>query len=429
MFKKRFSIIIIFLGLFIFSIGFYKINSIADKEIIFLIKKNPEKFGKIIKNNNIEKKKIKYLINQFKNRPWSALYVAIFYFTTISIGSLFFLSIQYASKSGWSVIIYRIMELISSFIPYGMICILIILIFNKLGFIHIFHWMNTSLLNCNSSNFDKIIYKKKFFFQIPFFFLRSIIYIVGYTFFLYYIKYLSKKLDYTKKIKYQKKLQKISIFFIIFFSITSMIMSWDWIMSLDPYWFSTIFGWYVLSTYLVTGITTITLVSIFFKKKGYLTKFNDNHLHDLSKYIFSSSLLWTYLWFSQFLLLWYGNIPEEIVYFLNRSEQYKNIHFWMLIPNFLIPLIGLMKSNFKRKKNIVQIIGLIILVGHYIDIYNMIFPSSVNGFYGFGLVEIGSILLTTGFFLFILIIEYKKINLYPRGNFFLKESEKYKYPF
>ncbi|WP_185871140.1 hypothetical protein [Blattabacterium cuenoti] len=372
------------------------------------------------------------LLNNKINKPWSSLYISIFYFTSISIGSMFFLAVQNVSKSGWSIIIYPIIEEIISFIPYGCLMILIILFLNGMGLLKMFQWMNDNLFNPMSKEYDEIIAHKKMFLNIPFFLIRSIIYIFGYIFFYLSIKKISstfsiRRSSYSSLENY-KKLNLISILFIIFFSIASMLMSWDWIMSLNPHWFSTLFGWYVLSSYLVTGLSVITIVSIYLKKKGNLPLFNENHLHDLSKYLFSGSLLWTYFWFSQFLLYWYGNIPEEILFFLKRKELYHNIHFWILIPNFLIPFFCLISSKIKTNPRIVSIVSIIICIGHFIDIYNLIAPDIGHKGEKFIFSDIGAFLLISGLFIYILLLNLSKRKLMLIGHPLFQESKNYKYP-
>ncbi|WP_235610001.1 hypothetical protein [Blattabacterium sp. (Cryptocercus kyebangensis)] len=380
-------------------------------------------FLKTISNKKEEKK---------ENKPWIGLYIAIFYFTTISLGSLLFLGIQYASQSGWSIIIHPIIEELASFIPYGCFMILIFFLLNSMDIIHIFHWMDINLYDPTSLKYDKLISSKRAFLNIPFFLIRSLIYIIGWNFFYFKIKKTSHILNMTRSLNDYKKLNFLSIIFIIFFSITSIFMGWDWIMSLNPHWFSTLFSWYVLSSYMVTGIGTITILSIYLKKIGCFPFFNENHLHDLSKYLFSSSLLWSYFWFSQFLLYWYGNIPEEVSHFLKREELYGNIHFWMLILNFLVPFFGLMSSKSKINPKIVLIVSSSLLVGHYIDIYNLIAPDVIvnDPFYPkFGLHEIGALLLIGNIFIYILFINLNRKKLNSIGHPFFQESKKYKYPY
>jgi hypothetical protein len=371
----------------------------------------------------------KYL-NIQNHQPITELYISIFYFTSISLGTLFFLAIQNVSKSGWSVIIHPIMEEISSFIPYGVGMILIILILNTIDVVHIFSWMNYNLHKPLSLEKDKILVSKRLFLNVPFFLIRSLIYVLGCSFFYLNIKKISCTLYKSYSLNDYKRLYSRSIIFVIFFSIISIFMIWDWIMSLNPHWFSTLFSWYVLSGFIVTGTSAITIASIYLNKKGYFPLFSKSHLHDLSKYLFASSLLWTYLWFSQFFLYWYGNIPEEVIYFIKREKIYNSIHFWMLIPNFFIPFFGLMSSKSKSNYKIVFSISLLLLIGHYIDIYNLIAPD-IHKKVKFCIFEmIGTILIIGGFFIYILFINFNKRNLNSsEGNPFFQESKNYKYPY
>ncbi|WP_185877417.1 hypothetical protein [Blattabacterium cuenoti] len=372
-----------------------------------------------------------YNKNSFLNiimekKLWIGLYVSSIYFITLSIGSFLFLSIQNASKSGWSIIIHPIMEKISSFIPYGSIILFYIIllnIFNKN--ICIFNWMNNNLYNPHSIEYDKIIEKKNIYLNIPFFIVRNFIFLLLCNIFYFKIKNISKKLNISYSINDYKKLYSISIYFIIFFSITSPLISWDWIMSLNPHWLSTLFGWYLLSGFIVTGISFITIISIILKKKKLFPFFKESHLHDLSKYLFSSSLLWSYFWLSQFLLYWYGNIPEEIYYFLKREKIFHNIHLWILIPNFLIPLLLLMSKNNKKNIKIVFTVSIIVLIGHYINIYNLIVPDLSNNF-SVEITDISPILIIGGLFLYIIFtnINNSKINYY--GHPFYHESKQHK---
>ena len=204
-------------------------------------------------------------------------------------------------------------------------------------------------------------------------------------------------------------------------------MSWDWIMSVDPHWFSTLFGWYVFASMFVSGITVIALMTIYLKSKGHLEFVNNSHLHDLAKFMFGISIFWTYLWFSQFMLIWYSNIPEEVTYFVTRIEDYKLPFFGMLVMNFIFPLLLLMNSDYKRIPWFVVMAGIVILFGHYIDIFNMIMPATVGDRWFIGIPEISSILLFAGLFLFVVFTALSKAPLLAKGNTFIKESEHFHY--
>ena len=425
---KKTLISTIILGFFLFSIGLYKNLLIDESKLKNFIYEHPDRFDKGY-IENLDQKKIDHFMHQAHNRPWSALYVAVFYFLGLSLGVLFFLCIQHVAQAGWSMILTRLMEGIASFLPYGGIALFLILLFNVGGFIHMFHWMDPSLYDKESLSFDPILNNKRPFLNSLFFLSRSFLYILGWSFFMFWIKKTAKKLNQSGDIKYHRKLYNVSVGFIIFFAISSMIMGWDWVMSLDPHWFSTLFGWYILGSYLTSGISLLALICIYLKNKGCFPLFKKDHQHDLGKYMFATSLLWTYLWFAQFLLYWYGNIPEEVVYFLDRAKQYKNLHFWMLIPNFLLPLLGLMGSDIKRKSKVIVSMGVIILIGHYIDFYHMIMPGSVGGFFGFGWVELGSLLFVGGGFLWIVLHAIGKDSLVAKGSPLFKESEDYEYPY
>ena len=133
----------------------------------------------------------------------------------------------------------------------------------------------------------------------------------------------------------------------VFFAITSSVASWDWIMSIDTHWFSTLFGWYIFSEWAVIGFVTILLITLYLKRLGYLESVNESHIHDLGKYVFAFSLVWTYMWFSQFMLIWYANIPEEVAYFYDRLEleNYKFLFWFRVAINFLFPIILLMSRD------------------------------------------------------------------------------------
>jgi Ni/Fe-hydrogenase subunit HybB-like protein len=204
-------------------------------------------------------------------------------------------------------------------------------------------------------------------------------------------------------------------------------MSWDWIMSLDPHWFSTLFGWYVFAGMFVSGITMIALVTIYLKSRGYLEFVTDSHIHDLAKFMFGISIFWTYLWFSQFMLIWYSNIPEEVTYFVTRIEDYGGLFFGMVVLNFLFPILILMNSDYKRINWFVVMAGIAILVGHYIDVFVMIMPATVGESWFFGIPEISGVLFFGGLFIFVVFTALAKAPLLVKNNPFLKESRHFHY--
>lgn len=306
-----------------------------------------------------------FIILIIHNDPtlWILSYINVVYFNFISIGSLLFLNIQYATKSEWSKSLIPIILSISSFTPYGCIILLLFLIMNAFGLIKIFKWLNIYCLN----NFNNNIINKCMFHSY-FYILRNFI-IISTIIYLYF--YLNKIIN---KKNIHNNVYKTSIIFLIFFYVISTFISWDWIMFINTHWNNAIFSWYLLSSYITCGISIITIYYILLNKEKKINNFNSNHLHDLSNYIFSGSLLWGYLWFCQFLFYWYSNIPEEIIFFVNRNNYILII---IILLNIVVPFL-LINKKFKKNKKIVFIISIIILVGHYLNINYIILPEEKN---------------------------------------------------
>jgi hypothetical protein len=274
---------------------------------------------------------------------------------------------------------------------------------------------------------DKLIQNKSGFLNLTGFIIRGLIFIAGWSIYRHFARKFSLAQDEASDNKNFKKSFRIAAAFLVFYIYTESMMSWDWIMSVDPHWFSTLFGWYVFASMFVSGITVIALMTIYLKSKGHLEFVNNSHLHDLAKFMFGISIFWTYLWFSQFMLIWYSNIPEEVTYFVTRIEDYKLPFFGMLVMNFIFPLLLLMNSDYKRIPWFVVMAGIVILFGHYIDIFNMIMPATVGDRWYIGIPEISSILLFAGLFLFVVFTALSKAPLLAKGNPFIKESEHFHY--
>ena len=287
---------------------------------------------------------------------------------------------------------------------------------------HLFIWMDPDVVA-----HDELIQNKSGWLDTTWFTIRALIFIGGWSFYRWISRKYSIALDNAEDKKYFKKNFMWSAGFLVFYIYTESMMSWDWIMSVDPHWFSTLFGWYVFASMFVSGITVIALMTIYLKSKGLLEFVNDSHLHDLAKFMFGISIFWTYLWFSQFMLIWYANIPEEVTYFSTRIADYKLPFFGMLIMNFIFPFLVLMNSDYKRIPWFIVMAGIVILIGHYVDVFNMIMPATVGDRWYFGLPELSAVALFAGLFLFLVFYSLSKAPLLPKGNPFIKESEHFHY--
>jgi len=371
-------------------------------------------------------KHVNHVMHAMHNRPWSAFYVAAFFFMMISLGVLAFYAIQYVSQSGWSPLVLRVMEGITAYLLPGALIVLLIAVASGTewlgGHYNIFVWMDPDVVA-----HDKLIQGKTGWLNIGGFLIRGLIFISGWCLYRYFARKFSIAQDKAEDNKNFKKTFRISAAFLVFFIYTESMMSWDWIMSVDPHWFSTLFGWYVFAGMMVCGVTVIAFITMYLKGKGLLAQVNDSHLHDLAKFMFAFSIFWTYLWFSQFMLIWYSNIPEEVTYFVTRIEDYKLPFFGMLAMNFIFPLLLLMNSDYKRVPWFIVMAGVVILAGHYIDVFNMIMPATVGDQWSIGIPEIASLLFFAGLFIFIVFTALTKAPLVPTRNPFIKESENFHY--
>jgi len=363
-----------------------------------------------------------HVLHQLQNKPWSALYVSAFFFFMIALGVLAFYAIQRAAQAGWSPLLFRVMEGITAYIVPGGIIIFLILVLSALHINHLFVWMDPEVV----AN-DKLLQGKSGFLNPTFFLIRAAIFLGGWIFYREYSRKLSVAQDNSNDNSNFKKNFRASAAFLVFYLITESMMSWDWIMSVDPHWFSTLFGWYVFASMFVSGITVIAMITIYLKSKGHLEDVNNSHIHDLAKFMFGISVFWTYLWFSQFMLIWYADIPEEVTYYVTRIADYRLPFFGMIVMNFLFPLLILMNSDFKRMNWFVIMAGVVILSGHYLDIFNMIMPATVGNQWFIGISEISSILFFAGLFIFWVFRALSKQPLQPTRNPFIGESKHFHY--
>ncbi|MFT4831733.1 MAG: hypothetical protein ACI815_001383 [Psychroserpens sp.] len=363
-----------------------------------------------------------HLLHQLQNRPWSALYVAAFFFMMLALGTLAFYAIQRAAQAGWSPLLFRVMEGITAYLVPGGIIVFVILVLSTMHMNHLFVWMDPEVVAE-----DKLLQGKAGYLNPTFFLIRAAIYLAIWIGYREYSRKLSLAQDESSDNSNFIKNFRASAAFLVLFLISESMMSWDWIMSVDPHWFSTLFGWYVFASMIVSAITVIAMVTIYLKSRGFLPEVNNSHLHDLAKFMFGFSIFWTYLWFSQFMLIWYSNIPEEVTYFVTRIADYRLAFFGMVAMNFIFPVLILMNSDFKRMNWFIVMAGVVILCGHYIDIFNMIMPSTVGDQWYIGIPEIGAVLLFAGLFIFWIFRAMTKAPLLPKRNPFIEESKNFHY--
>ena len=345
----------------------------------------------------------------------------LFFLGVSTVGTVF-MAINYVAYAGWSVMIKRIAEALSAWvIPGGVIMLIVFLV----GRHDIFHWTHEGIMEKGNANYDAIIAGKSGFLNLPFYVIRMVSYLVIWGAFSWKLRQLSLKEDLLGGTYWFHKSITASALFLVLYAVTSSMSAWDWVMSVDPHWFSTLFGWYVFASWWVSGIAAIALTAIFLKQAGYLRALTSSHLHDLGKLMFGFSIFWTYVWFSQFMLIWYANLPEEAVYFNQRlggfDGRYTGMFYFNIAINFVFPFLGLMTRDAKRQMIVMKIVAIAILIGHWSDFYLMLMPGTLKGENGF-LIEIGVAAIFLGAFLILFTRRLASASLVPVNHPFLDES-------
>ena len=358
---------------------------------------------------------------------WTSLVFNNYFFLGISIFAVFFVALQHVAEAGWSTVIKRVPEAIMTFLPYSCGIMIFIVVAALMHWNHIYHWLEPGIMTVGSENYDKIIAGKEAYLNPIFFLVRSLIYVVVWIYCAKRLRDISLQGDLEGGLgdKAYSKGITVSAWFIVFFAVSSSMAAWDWIMSIDTHWFSTLFGWYIFSEWAAIGFTTILLFCLFLRKQGYLQDLNQSIIHDLGKWVFAFSVVWTYMWFSQFMLIWYANIPEEVTYFMERIELPNyNFLFWFSAGlNFVVPTIVLMSRDSKRNSNNLIVACIVILIGHWINSYLLFAPGTLHDHGHLGFKEIGMGLGFVGLFLLIVFRSLTTRSLEIKHHPFLEESK------
>ncbi len=379
-------------------------------------------------------------------RSWANLLINGFFFFGIALGALFFYALQNATETAWSVLVKRVMEGIFSYLKIGAVVLVVVFIGASLHLNHLYHWMDSTLYfeyglmegdklvpaevdtagAVANPNYDLLIANKGAFLNLPFFWVRSLAYLAVFLLFAAWFRKKSLEMDRLtgdSLVSTHKLLYRRSALFLVFFAVFSSMLAWDWLMSIDAHWFSTLYGWYVFSGMWVSAMITAVIVVLYLKRKGYLPQVNNSHIHDMGKWVFAISFLWTYLWFSQFMLIWYSNIPEEVTYFQQRIEEHPIMLWSIFAINFAVPMLLLMSRDAKRAPGFLIGVGSVIFVGHWLDVVMLVMPGTVgHHFHGIGLLEVGMFVTFLGLFIYTVLNTLTKAPLTPVNHPYLEES-------
>ncbi len=359
-------------------------------------------------------------------RLFAGIWINNVFFGGLAIIGVFFFAIQYAAQAGWSAGIKRIPLAFGSWLPIAFL--LMVVMFFVAGH-DIFHWTHSSLYAEEGG--DEIIKGKAAYFfwpleggAFPIFFVgRMVIFFAVWYLFFRQLRKLAFQEDIDGGSNTWYKMRSVSAFFLVFFAVSSSMAAWDWVMSIDTHWFSTMFGWYNFASWWVAGLALTLFIVIMLKDNGYLSIVNQNHIHDLGKFVFAFSIFWTYVWFSQFMLIYYAHIPEETVYFMERWKgHYAPVFYLNLILNFFLPFLLLMTRDSKRHARILKVVCPIVVFGHWLDFYLMVTPGTLGNNGSFGFLEIGLILVYFSAFLYVVLGSLAKAPLFAKNHPMLQES-------
>jgi hypothetical protein len=349
-------------------------------------------------------------------RTWANYLLNNFYFLSLAIGAAFFLALQYITQSGWSAGFRRVPEAMMMYVPFAGV----LLLFIYFGMHYLYPWTHPDIVASNP-----IIKNKTSVLNLPVFFISLLVFFSIWVLLIRLIRRASLKEDEKGGLVYFNKIEKYAKIFIFFLAISFSMVGFTLLMSLEPEWFSTIFALKNFIAAFQHGSVAIFIIVLILSRYGYFEFFNTSHIHDFARYIFIVSIFYGYFWFSQFMLTWYGNIPDETIYYAKRwTSSWQP--FWALdiIVNWAIPFFVLLPVITSRNKWVVLVVGLVLLVGLWLDLYVEIFPAIyVTSKIGF--IELGAFAGFAGLFSLVTGYYLSKAALVPVNHPLIQESYKH----
>lgn len=340
------------------------------------------------------------------------------YVATIGLGALFFIIIQHLTKAGWSVIPRRAMEWVSGVLPVTAVLFVPVVVFAHTLFEH---WMG------EHAQHDPMIQKKAAYLNPQFFYIRAVVFFAIWAGLWFFYWSNSRKQDESGDPKLTLKMQWMAPPAILLFSLSLTFAGFDWLMSLDPHWYSTIFGVYVFSGAAVSALAALAVLSIRMEKKGMLAGIlTVEHRHDIGKLLFGFTIFWAYIAFSQFILIWYANIPEETIFYKHRWEgSWALVSILLLAGHFIVPFLALISRGSKRSPQMLGAVAVLMLVMHYVDIYWLVMPNFAHGHAEPTWIDLAGLLGPLGAAAVALAMGARRSPLYPLRDPRLAESLKF----
>jgi hypothetical protein len=350
-------------------------------------------------------------------------YLTAYMFTLgIALGALFFVMLQHITRAGWSVVVRRIAEnMAGTLFPWMAVLFVPIAVFHH-DIWH--HWMDHDLVDPQSPKFDPVIAGKSGYLNVPFFFVRALLYFVIWALLARYFRGSSLAQDQDGDPQRSLKMARFAAPGLLLFALSTTFAAFDWIMSLDPHWFSTIFGVVYFSGGVLGLMATMGLMALYLRRKGYLAEvINDEHYHDIGKLMFAFMVFWAYTSFSQYMLIWYANLPEETIWYAHRSEgSWKTIFVVLCVGHFLVPFAFLMSRHMKRNTLTLSVAAVFLLVMHWFDMAFQILPTVDHHGFHLAWTDVAAMLGVFGLFLAMTLRNVIATPLIPQRDPRLPES-------
>jgi len=350
-------------------------------------------------------------------RTWLNLLLVSYYLLGLALAGMAWIAIQYVSGAHWSTALRRVPEAMTGVLPFGALGILAVLILHP----SLYPWTSGLQVKGDAPGF------KLMWLSLPFFRARAVVYLLGWLAFAWAMLRISHGQDSDGAISRTRQNTRLAALFLVFFGVTFWLASFDWIMSLEPEWYSTIFGFYNFAGAFLSGLAVLTLLLAWLQGNTPLKNvIRDQHLHDVGKLLFAFSTFWAYLWFSQYMLIWYANLPEETIYYVRRLHGFWQPLFVLnLALNWVVPFFALLPRMNKQRTGILVRVSIVLLAGRWLDLYLMIMPPFSGGKPQIGIWEIGMVAGLVGAFGLGFLAALGRAPLVPVRDPYLPESLHY----